>query len=150
MSPKALIPLLLISLGCNTANRGPASIIRDAELEPYITAFEQEFGLNYGGSAYFEPLTAPTVGHCQWWTNGDAIIRIDPADWQTFNANQREVLMLHELGHCSILRLGHNNNRLDNGMPESIMRSYIFNLNEARFFGDNKRYYYDELGHIVH
>ena len=62
-------------------------------------------------------------------------------EWEYYNDLQREWLVLHELGHC-VLNKDHNDRKLSDGCPESIMRSYLINYWESQDCYQNKYEHY--------
>lgn len=85
-------------------------------------------------SIYFEPLEGPIIGSCSFFSDGSRVIKIDPNFWIFTTDADRELLMLHELGHCDLL-LGHS-------MPLSIMEE--FHIGGQRYSAD-KNYYLNQL-----
>lgn len=100
----------------------------DEKLWPFFEQFEAEakqrgFSINLVTQqiqARIEPIPAPNVGLCNRATNNRVIV-IDQDFWENRSELKRELLVFHELGHCS-LNLEH---REDNagGICNSIMRS---------------------------
>ena len=94
----------------------------------------------------------PTIGRCTTYTNSTLKakrvykeIYIKKSFWDNASTNQRETLMLHELGHC-VLNKNHNNSVMDyegRSVPSSIMNSY--NIGAGLYYYNNKQHYYDEL-----
>ena len=70
--------------------------------------------------ATIEPIPAPHVGLCNHTANDRAII-IDQDYWVSRSDNHKELIVFHELGHCS-LNLGHQTDKAG-GICKSIMRS---------------------------
>ncbi|MEM6318355.1 MAG: hypothetical protein AAF960_11840 [Bacteroidota bacterium] len=67
------------------------------------------------------PPATGSVGLCNRASNNDRNIIIDQAFWQQHNSWNRELIVFHELGHCS-LNLSHREGQT-NGICNSIMRS---------------------------
>jgi hypothetical protein len=61
------------------------------------------------------PLTA---GECQY---PDSIITINMLAWPIMSEAKRKNIIFHELGHCAFKILQHNEKRLKDGCPASIM-----------------------------
>ena len=83
-----------------------------------------------------------TVAYCLMEPIG--IVHIDK-DWWMRNANEnrREELIYHELGHCTLGRILHNNKKDKEGRDISIMSENLFsNHNQYR---NNKKKYIKEL-----
>ncbi len=70
--------------------------------------------------ATIEPIPASNVGLCSR-TNNDRVIIIDQKFWTSRSLLSRELIVFHELGHCS-LQLEHRNSQ-EGGICKSIMRS---------------------------
>lgn len=70
--------------------------------------------------ATIESVPAPHVGLCNRTANNRTIV-IDQDYWGTRSDNKKELLVFHELGHCS-LNLGHQKDQAG-GICKSIMRS---------------------------
>jgi hypothetical protein len=118
----------------------------DADLEPYVERFEGLYGSKVDYTVKFDSLSGTNyVGVCT--INGfSKLVQIDPTYWQNLTDLQKEQLVFHELGHCSVYR-GHNNAVDANNMPASIMRSYAFNTYEIAYYLTNMQSYYNELFH---
>lgn len=70
--------------------------------------------------ATIEPIPAPNVGLCNRAANNRTII-IDQDYWVSRSDNNKELIVFHELGHCS-LNLEHQSDKAG-GICKSIMRS---------------------------
>jgi len=91
----------------------------DPQFQPYVHAFQ----LNYKGEwppglevQFGQPEDhEKTLGDCHTESvNGKAFqytIRIDESDWDSVRMYQREALIMHELGHCVLLREHLNTNQ---------------------------------------
>ena len=64
------------------------------------------------------------LGICYSWSGGKREIIIDKEKWDNMNYCEKDVLIAHELGHCTGLDRGHNNKTV-NGQKVSIMHEYI-------------------------
>jgi len=82
-----------------------------------------------------------TIGYTQYYTTPMPLITINRAIWNSFNADRRYMLVLHEIGHA-IWRRDHDDMLLPNFIPRSIMTTNIFNVD---IFTANKVYYIREL-----
>ncbi len=60
-----------------------------------------------------------TLAGCCTRQDGQATVTINQSIWNTLNADDRELLVFHELGHC-LLGRAHRTDT-DHGVPESIM-----------------------------
>lgn len=90
----------------------------------------------------FGDLPSDKHGHCQVVEDiSDAnIITINKTSWDSFNSDEREMLILHEMGHCVLYR-GHRDGEISS-KPLSIMNTYMFN---PWYYTVNKDYYLNEL-----
>lgn len=74
-------------------------------------------------------------------------IRIDPEYWDRATEDEKESLILHELGHCALSR-DHTEEKMALGaypkVPKSIM--YPFNIGSHRYYRDLREHYHTELG----
>ena len=91
--------------------------------------------------ATIEAVPAPHVGLCNRTTNNRAII-IDQDYWITRSDNKKELLVFHELGHCS-LNLGHQRDQAG-GICKSIMRSGLDGCIDD-YNATNRAKYLDDL-----
>jgi len=149
---KAFIGLLFI-VGCQTAQPGSASVTCDKELCEYIDLFEN-YSKKYSPSGpvkvknltvKFGKLTYPSIGMCSFIPfSRIKEITIDPVAWGIASSVKREVLMLHELGHC-ILNRDHIDNMREN-VPASIMYP---NTTPHYFYEEKKESYLRELFSIT-
>jgi hypothetical protein len=119
------------------------SISVDPEFDEYFNRFHNYIGVNpVNIGAEFEVLPLPTIGQCLTYGNGVRVIQIDPVYWSMASDDQKEILIMHELGHC-VLGLGHNTGKSMNGCPLSIMYPTTFGSSGCYIY--NKGYYYQEL-----
>ena len=149
-------PAILAGLlaGCGK----PTPVTVDPVLAPYFASFTQNTGADTNGiSAKFADTSTTTnplgetVGECQLYSDGTRVIQIDSNYWASITSDQKEQLVFHELGHCS-LYLGHTPGDMSggsmNGCPISIMDPYSFGQLINCYTG-NKSYYYQELKQIA-
>lgn len=102
--------------------------LADTQLWPFFENFEaaaKQRGININLTtqqikATIEAIPAPNVGLCSR-TNNDRVIIIDQKFWTSRSLLSRELIVFHELGHCS-LQLEHRNKQVG-GICKSIMRS---------------------------
>lgn len=148
-----IVLVSMLSCGCGTQHsidhsgsnqEAPhAEVSVDAELAPYLSKFSIDIGVSTSGiSASFQALTAPSVGQCVKYSNGDKSIVIDPTYWSIASLYAREEVVYHELGHCA-MNLGHIDTVDANLCPVSIMYHATF-ANE-NCYSLKKSYYYAEL-----
>lgn len=109
----------------NTAKSYP---LADQQLWPFFEKFEaaaKQRGktINLATQqikATIEAIPSPNVGLCNRSTNNRTII-IDQKFWVSRSELSQELIVFHELGHCS-LHLEHRDNQVG-GICKSIMRS---------------------------
>lgn len=98
----------------------------------YISmTFDATLNANTYGRCYNETLTTP------------AYIVINPVLWKTMDSNHKELVILHELGHC-VLKREHKINMFPHGCPRSIM-FYYANETMKKCYKEHKMYYQHEL-----
>jgi hypothetical protein len=115
----------------------------DPALSYYMFKFQNDIGVNTSGiTAQFAALSAPTVGQCVQYSNGDKVIQIDPVYWATALYSTREQLMYHEIAHCA-MNLQHILTIDTNNCPISIMYPNAFGF--LGCYINNEAYYYAEL-----
>lgn len=84
-----------------------------------------------------------SAGICNWKTR---IVSINIEYWDQINDTKRELLLLHEFGHC-VLGRKHRNYEFIEGTesyPGSIMHHHILRIPDW-YYLENKDYYLDEL-----
>lgn len=101
----------------------------DATFDSLKNKFATLVGKKVNVPITFANLEYPKAGVCYIYSDGYREVNVDRKSWDSFSSEQREQLIFHELGHC-VLNKGHDNSILDAFCPKSIMRSYMFNLNE--------------------
>lgn len=148
--------MVMIATGCGkpcvTDQGNYPPMVRNVapELEASVAAVEYllHININYyiGG---VEELEDNYVGVCHSRSDGSRYIEIDMSYWETMTKKQKEQLMLHEIGHCSMNR-GHDDsvttfpNRSGN-WPNSAMRSYAFTKTEADVYESEKTHYINDM-----
>lgn len=144
-----LVLLSLLSASCSTLRRGYVKNTGPAEpsIKDYVLDFKN---LTRSSINKYDPdrikikmgdLKKPSVGLC-WYMNIPPEINIDRAFWARASTEEKEVLVFHELGHCSCF-LGHTYNGgeykkdeepkgdltvagfLEDGCPSSLMYPYV-------------------------
>lgn len=144
---KILFVICLLGLcACGQSPNDAAPVFVDPIVQPYFDRFTQNIGVSSNGiSGYFTKLTAPIVGQCVVYSTGEKDIQIDPTFWANIDDDEREQLIFHELGHCSLM-MQHimTTTTLNNDVcPTSIMYAYVFGNTQC--YTNNKAYYYAEL-----
>ena len=120
-----------------------------AEFEPYVVLFIKESEIRNPKlklnakplKVKFGPLAKDVLGQCQLYYNAPPEITIDPAKWNGTEDCFKEILMMHELGHCKLKR-DHDEVILGNGLKESLM--YPSHIGCYRYV-PNREYYLNEL-----
>ena len=149
----AFIGLLLLALS-SCKKESIATYDVDAAFEPYVQLFIAE-GAKRGHEIDFndtgllvefsDKIVDDASGYCYL---GQYHIVIDKAEWNILTDNQKEFLLLHELGHCELNR-GHRNDQFINKLWKSMMRgdplSGTQKYQPVAFYGFRKNYYLDEL-----
>jgi len=141
---KYLILLSILSLvGCAETRYSIAN-----GLETYVEIFLKE-GSNRGKNIVITNLTIefatnppqPNVlGMCTLYS-GEASIKVFQPAWDNLDLAAKEILMLHELGHCVLTRT-HLDAYTSLGYPVSIMNTYLLN---SLVYSSNRREYLDEF-----
>lgn len=80
-----------------------------------------------------------TLAICNTWTK---VIRIHKPYWDRVSPDNRAIVLLHELGHCTGLSRDHLNTLRADGTPMSLMRESPIS---ERVFVANRQYYLTEL-----
>lgn len=118
------------------------------ELEQYINMFKDEankrnkyINLDSLKVEYYNNPPNPSVLATCYLDSDSALIRVYTPSWDTLNSVQREILFLHELGHCILYR-GHLDTYNAIGHPSSVMNTRILN---SLVYEANKEYYLNEL-----
>lgn len=146
---KYLIILMLYCVGCATAETiEPIEI--DPELQPYVNSFQSTFSLIINYSVIFvDDLKNNWVGECVVYENGDKQINIKKSYFESATNAQKEQLLYHEFGHCS-LGWQHVEGTIvfpnsTTKWPISIMRASAFNTVEANMYMNEHNYYINQL-----
>lgn len=126
----------------------------DPEFSDEINLFERincrqvQIPVNFGPVG-----KSPRVGVCNTYKYGNILYReiyIDRDFWYSASDNQRESLILHELGHC-VLRRDHIESIVERDgtkIIKSIMNPSI--IGGKHYYEANKQYYYNELVGRIH
>jgi len=124
----------------------------DRELWSYFEQFETAAaaqGLKIdlvaeGITGVIEDLEEDNVaGQCSFYSHSPNHVVIDTDFWSRSSENFKEMIIFHELGHCSLDR-GHREGQLDNGNCISIMRSGVEPCRDI-YNTLTKAYYLQEL-----
>lgn len=142
MTNKSMIVLFVV-LGMTGCGKRTSQRSVVPELERYVETFEDYLGAQIDYPVYLGQLPALVAGECVQDGNGKHV-EIDIATFKVSNEAQRESLLYHELGHCTLGRK-HNDSLDVNGFPASLMNSYMFNWYEAAYYSSNRASYLREL-----
>jgi hypothetical protein len=85
----------------------------------------------------FTKATGGTIGVCITYPDGFKEVQFDPIFWSIATDTQKELVVLHELGHCSLHR-EHDNIKKVDGYPKSIMYPYI--LEPFNYYSNHDQY----------
>ena len=130
-----LILLSMLLIGCGHIDK---EIFIDEEFKEYVNTYELYYG-QVKTDMFFGSLMGDTVATCtrNIFTKKGIKITVDVDNWRKSSKLQREMIIMHELGHCE-LKLGHNNT-IQGGCPISIMNKNMFNDYEITHCYENKR-----------
>lgn len=111
----------------------------EKEFIPYLTEFENRCSVKPELNVRFGILTGGTVGVCMYGNIKPNII-IDQYTWLNYSQAKKEVLMFHELAHCTLSK-EHNEKKVG-GRPVSIMYPYVLSKYD---YEKNREEYIKEL-----
>lgn len=154
-----LLPLLLALAGCGNnfqySEQGDspyAGIGIDTAFFAQVEAFEVEWGQQVTNIDMFfvdriAYMDDTVIGACIIVTGGSRayqrVIQVDRAAWgASDDADFREILIFHELGHCALNR-GHNNALFVDNTARSIMNAVVNPVLPA--YRERRQYYVNEL-----
>lgn len=137
--------------------------IGPAELQPYVNTFV-DLGAVYGRDLDVSKITlqfgeltqygSGVIGLCETGYGSDPVVTLKGSWWSTVSTAQRTLLVLHELGHCSLYR-DHRTTVDSNGVPVSIMypiilTTSVYNANKTAY--DTELYTFEGLsvGNATH
>lgn len=143
-----LVLLMLIVMSCTTAP--DRTRIVDYRLEPYVQAFEHEYGHPITFKFVMGDLKPGIDGQCDFYDDGSQEAYIS----MTFYTNKMqdtnnqysyslEQVVFHEIGHCQLI-LDHDP-KLVNNFPESIMYPYTFWGSQIQHYITFRGYYINQL-----
>ncbi|NJO65047.1 MAG: hypothetical protein HC836_45145 [Richelia sp. RM2_1_2] len=118
----------------------------DLGIIEYIQRFEEFYNHKVEYSVTFvDAMENNVVGVCYYWSNGGRSVKISKEFWALSHDLERESLIFHELGHCSLNRdhttetIAYNNY----SVPRSIMYPYIFG--GSHYYEERRDEYIQEL-----
>ena len=102
------------------------------DYQQYITTFEQESVIHHHPIKVTNLIikTVPSLGafilaQCRRNYIDTPAIYVSSESWKTFDENEKEFVMLHEMGHC-VLNRRHSSLKDQMGFPVSIMEPIMF------------------------
>jgi hypothetical protein len=119
--------ILFLLLGCATAPT-PKLFSPPEDMGAYIRLFESyaklyDYQIQYPSQGIkvlmSTEMSDEILGQC-YVQSKDAIVTFNAKTWAKLDAIQREMLVMHELGHC-VLNLPHDASKDEKGRPTSIM-----------------------------
>lgn len=143
--------LFLVSCGASDYRELTGKFTRHTthvDFKPYIKRFEAVYGYSATPIIYAD-LDVHIAGICTIWRHKNIVvykeITIDKKKWNSYNDEQRQTLVFHELGHCELGRK--HENGVEDYCPISLMRSYMLNEYEINScYVGREDYYLRELG----
>lgn len=81
------------------------------------------------------------VGYCQPYKSGRMVIKLHGPSWDFMDDYEQEVLVFHELAHCVLQRMCHNDDVSAKG-PVSILNKYVL---EGDYYREHREELLDEL-----
>jgi len=151
--------ILLILVGCGQEQGIEAS----KGIFPYIENFKREMGIKEISDHILTVIITPlenikkasksdeALAICMKGNYRDTVMI--PEEWlsyvikNSYFAEYRiELLIYHELGHCSLNYMDHDDRMLSNGHPASIMNSYeMGSYEDLEYYKNNREYYINDL-----
>lgn len=118
--------ILILSLqACGKQGVEHTPELIDSEFKQYVDHFESVSGIGINYNILFNTLESNILGRCLRYSDGNRQIEINIVTWKMLDKEEREELLMHELGHCSLDKR-HNEEKLENKCPKSIMYPYGF------------------------
>jgi hypothetical protein len=111
-----------------------------AEIYEHVETFERACDVRVNLPIDFGSLPPPVIGRC-YYSDIYREIELDKDIWPGLDYLQREQLIFHELGHCT-LDIDHDNTSLEGGCPASIM---YYKLMPQICYKKYREYYIEEL-----
>lgn len=141
---KIFVSLLLFLSSCNL---GPEPTI-ETQYKKYVDLFEQE-SRNVGHPTTVGRLSITSVftlggyrlAQCRMYNFPYPSIQVSLYWWEKLNETEKEMCLLHEIGHCRLKRM-HLDDLYSDGRHKSIMNAEMF---EAKVYLDHREEYIREL-----
>lgn len=105
-----LLLLCIATTACGRAFETLEPTFVDPELAPYLEQYSSYKEQATGSSSYrevtlkFKVLGSDIIGLCTRFSTGKRIVEIDPFFWDAAGEDRRDILILHEMGHCDLNR----------------------------------------------
>lgn len=137
---KKIILTAIFVLGCAQ----PQSHFQIDGFEVYYNSFVENTGRTSNNLiiTYADLFESGHIGECHLGGGITSTVVVDIAYWSTASEPDRQELIDHELGHCILGRINHDDSVFPNGVPRSIMNSHHF---DPAIIKANHYYYYNEL-----
>lgn len=124
------------------------AVLDVGEFHEYVTRFEVR-AVEYGMKVQVTDLVIRfgelenqrERGVCEIVTGQTPVITINKKRWNLLEEVDREILLFHEMGHCVLKRL-HHNELSRRGAPQSMMHAYAL---DRYTYLLNESYYLEEL-----
>lgn len=139
VSVTILTIFILLTTACGRLELG--------EFAPYVQTFQEESrtrGKEVSVTNLViqrEALSPKIRAQCRSKVLAAPVIAVNGVIWDSSTEEDREALLMHELGHC-ILGLDHKEGELEDGSPKSLMRSVS---PYGKSYKIHRDYYLDEL-----
>ena len=119
----------------------------DKYFEPFYKDFEERFDVPITNIPIkFVGIKGGQIALCYYNASVNIkFIVVDRFNWNKLSRAGKQFVIDHELGHCHFKYMKHDNGRLLNGRPRSIMSSAIFSGLDLRYYNQNDKYYVNEL-----
>ncbi len=118
------ILFMLILVGCGSPS------FHSKTVYPYAVKFSEETCININSVNYALADAIPDetpgqtgMGYCIKGTKTIMLFKID--QWHNLQESEKEALLAHELGHCALGVISHNNKLDENEDPLSVMNHRI-------------------------
>ncbi len=152
-----IIIILITLISC--VEQIPVNTTRDIDLEliEFVSFAEYELDVHIDYPIVFgeieENVGQQVLGQCRSRGGEPIHIYINEDRWDRLSYNQKQILILHEIGHCSFDLDHEHSNIIDLGetftCPQFIMQEHAFNWNIAdTCYENNMDFYIDQIRNI--